>query len=109
MGGVVEVVKNGAVLWSKTFEERLIYEADRLPAGETVGGERYTEPMSEQVSGAHTARCVLGVTSMVGILKHQVGLPMWVTELEPVASGTRGSMIVLGAAFEVTGREYSRP
>jgi hypothetical protein len=101
---IVEVDKNGTVVWSTTVQGDLPYEADRLPRGETVGGTRYTEPMSERVSGQNMPTYIRGVTPAAGLLRHHVRLPTWFTEGELLTGAAGIGFVLLGGGMELSRR-----
>ena len=74
---VVEVNESGAVVWSHETE-RIPYEADRLPAGESVGGPTYSD------AGTDTRRTDSDIPLLspllVGIQAVYPSLPIWFDE-----------------------------
>lgn len=73
---VVEVTKNGSVVWSTTFEY-IPYEADRLPEGETVGGQVYNPERGNIRVDSGGGVPVL--TPLLGLVGSAYPLPYWIT------------------------------
>ncbi|MFB6282228.1 MAG: hypothetical protein ABEH40_09425 [Haloferacaceae archaeon] len=76
---LVEVTESGRVVRSKRFDYRTLpYEADRLPAGEPVGGPRYATGRADAPAGDRTS--VPGLTPALRLLTAAVRLPRWFAE-----------------------------
>jgi hypothetical protein len=76
-GRLVEVNASGEVVWS-VQTQRIPYEADRLPAGETVGAPQYT-PGSSEVGPTSGDVPVLSLL-LVGIRGIVPSVPFWFRE-----------------------------
>jgi len=78
---VIEVDESGAVVWGYRTD-RVPYEADRLPAGETVGGTRY------ETSGDAADRPddLPVLTPTLVALQNALPMPFWVSELHVLAA-----------------------
>jgi hypothetical protein len=74
---VVEVNENGSVVWSTTFEY-IPYEAERLPEGETVGGQVYNPEQGDIDLESESGVPVL--TTLLTLLRSGYPLPFWVSE-----------------------------
>jgi hypothetical protein len=88
---LVEVNETGAVVWSRKTP-LIPYEAERLPAGETVGGPRY----ADGDGGDDPAAVELPVLSLLmQAIRTSVPIPFWIGELHLAA--TLLSIGLLGA------------
>ncbi|KTG09093.1 hypothetical protein AUR64_14950 [Haloprofundus marisrubri] len=88
---IVEVNESGAAVWS--VQTRFIpYEAERLPEGETVGGEPYTDGASGSIGGVSDG--VPGVSFFLQVLRTSMPLPFWVAEIHLVVT-----LVSLGLVF----------
>lgn len=76
---IVEVNESGAVVWS-VRTERIPYEADRLPVGESVGGPRYTPDSS--ASNSPPSDVPILSSMLVGLRAVIPSTPFWFTELQ---------------------------
>ena len=86
---IVEVNESGATVWS--YRTPLIpYEAERLPAGETVGATLYGSPgdTSEETE-------IPVLTTLLQIVRTSLPIPFWVSELHV---GTTALAVLLGLA-----------
>jgi hypothetical protein len=76
-GRLLEVSENGSVVWSYRTDG-IPYEAERLPVGESVGGQRYAKGAVEGPRGE-----VPGLSlALVGLRSVVPSLPFWFTEAE---------------------------
>lgn len=90
---IVEVNRSGAVVWSRGVPN-LPYEADRLPDEEANGTISYTDGSQSvqqgtqgadttfddrSASGGVSGGIVSTLESLVGMLRHAIALPYWVT------------------------------
>jgi hypothetical protein len=86
---LVEVNESGATVWS--YRTPLIpYEAERLPAGETVGATRYGSP-----GDTSEAAEIPVLTTLLQIVRTSLPIPFWISE---VHVGTTMLALVLGLA-----------
>ncbi|WP_224333895.1 arylsulfotransferase family protein [Haloprofundus halobius] len=89
---IVEVNESGAVVWS-VQTEYVPYEAERLPEGETVGGQPYgvsaSEPAASGASGG-----VPGISFLLQVLRTSMPLPFWVGEIHVIVT-----LVSLGLVF----------
>lgn len=76
---LVEVNKSGRVVWS-VRTERIPYEADRLPVGESAGAPRYVDSTPTNISSADNVP-VLSLL-LVGLRAVVPSTPFWFRELQ---------------------------
>jgi hypothetical protein len=76
---IVEVNETGEVVWS-VETDRIPYEADRLPVGESVGGPRYDS--SEATNEAAPGDVPVLSLALVGIRAVVPSTPFWFRELQ---------------------------
>jgi hypothetical protein len=89
---IVEVNESGRVVSERQLDYRALpYEADRLPAGETVGGSTYGD---EETAGA-AGGSVPVLTPVLRLASAAVRLPLWVGELHVFA--TLVSLVLVGS------------
>jgi hypothetical protein len=98
---LVQVNESGGVVWEHQLDYRALpYEADRLPAGEPVGGPTYGgDAGSASVDSAGT---VPVLTPLLRLLSAAVRLPRWVGELHLLS--TLLSVGLVGAGLVVRWR-----
>ncbi|MFD1586972.1 aryl-sulfate sulfotransferase [Halorientalis brevis] len=98
---VVEVTENGSVVWSTTFEY-IPYEAERLPEGETVGGQVYN-PAAGNVQ-LDSAGGIPVLTSLLSLVRAGYPIPFWVSELHLLAVLVGLGMLVGGSGLVLSDR-----
>ena len=96
---LLEVTENGTVVWS-TGLEHIPYEAERLPEGETVGGQRYRDG---SVADGPERGGVPVLTPALSLVRAGYPIPYWVGEWHLLAVAV-GAVAALGGVG-VWGRE----
>jgi hypothetical protein len=92
---VVEVNESGATVWS--YRTPLIpYEAERLPAGETVGATLYGAP-----GDTADAAEVPVLTALLQILRTSLPVPFWLSEVHIGATILAGVFGLAGGAVHL--------
>jgi hypothetical protein len=99
---VVEVNESGAANWSYRTE-RIPYEAERLPEGETVGAMAYSSPGE----GGALSQDLPVVTPTLVLLRTMLPVPFWVSELHVLAGLCSVVGFAVGARLRV-GRTLPR-
>jgi hypothetical protein len=91
---VVEVNESGAMVWSHVTPGVFPYEAERLPAGETVGAPTYGgDPMVEATGGVPL------LTPAVNLLRNAMPLPYWIAETQLFATLVSLALVGVGAVL----------
>lgn len=91
---IIEVNQSGAVLWSyKTA--RIPYEADHLPAGETVGAPSYNSDLKNNPST--TSEIPVISVLLVGLQAVYPSLPIWFGEFQLLL--TLVALILIGSGL----------
>ncbi|WP_224268075.1 arylsulfotransferase family protein [Haloprofundus salinisoli] len=80
---IVEVNESGETVWS-VRTQYIPYEAERLPEGETVGGQPYSTDAGSPAGVA--SGDVPGISFLLQVLRTSMPLPFWVTELHLVVT-----------------------
>jgi hypothetical protein len=95
---LVEVRENGSVVWS--YRTPLIpYEADPLPAGETVGGPRYAND-----GGAAAVGGIPILSFLLQAARTSVPLPFWIGEVHLAATLCSVGLLVAAGVLRVRER-----
>jgi len=95
---LVEVNESGTVVWS-VQTERIPYEADRLPAGESVGAPRYT---ADESAGSGPASDVPVLSLMlVGLRALVPSTPFWFREPQLGLTVLSVAMLFGGAVLRI--------
>ncbi|WP_129112857.1 arylsulfotransferase family protein [Halegenticoccus tardaugens] len=100
---LVEVDRDGEVVWSYGTD-RIPYEAERLPEGETVGGDAYGAPDGEADApdGDRAERRDVPVLSTaLQILRTSVPLPFWLSEIHLFVALVSLGMVGSGCAIRL--------
>ncbi|MFC5367780.1 arylsulfotransferase family protein [Salinirubrum litoreum] len=91
---VVEVNESGAMVWSYVTPGVFPYEAERLPAGETVGAPTYGgDPMVEATGGVPL------LTPAVNLLRNAMPLPYWIAETQLFTTLLSLGLVGVGAVL----------
>ncbi|WP_251329239.1 arylsulfotransferase family protein [Haloplanus pelagicus] len=99
-GRIVEVNESGSLVWERQLDYRALpYEADRLPAGETIGGPTYGDADTAAAAGS----TVPVLTPLLRLLSAAVRLPRWVSELHLL--GALVSVGLVGAGLILRWRD----
>jgi hypothetical protein len=96
---VVEVTRHGAVVRSYQIDG-VPYESDRLPTGETVGGEVYTDV--GLLSQSRSNNVPILTPLLIG-LRMLVPLPFWVSEIHVAATAIAVLLIGVGIPLRYPG------
>ncbi|QCJ46015.1 arylsulfotransferase family protein [Haloprofundus sp. MHR1] len=88
---IVEVNESGETVWS-VRTRHIPYEAERLPEGETVGGQPHSDGASRFTGTA--SGDVPGISFLLQVLRTSVPLPFWVAEIHLVVT-----LVSLGLVF----------
>jgi hypothetical protein len=84
---LVEINASGRVVWERQFDYRTLpYEADRLPAGEVVGGPTYGAAPGGDGTAVDRSGYVPVLTPLLRLLSAAVRLPRWVAEIHLLAT-----------------------
>ncbi|MFB6295474.1 MAG: arylsulfotransferase family protein [Halobacteriales archaeon] len=97
---IVEVTEAGETVWSTSTRWKP-YEADRLPAGETVGGPTYENSSGASDRGREGGVPVL--TEAYNALRVVAPLPYWFGQWHLLATVAGLVSIVAGGALRLTG------
>ena len=89
---LVEVNESGQVVWSYGTE-RIPYDADRLPVGESVGGPTYSDAGDERRTGSDVP--VLSAL-LVGVQAVYPGLPFWFGETQLLLTLVSLGCVIVG-------------
>ena len=101
---IVEINSSGVAIWSYQTQN-VPYEADRLPAGERVGGVTYTNAETVETTANTATGQNIPVLSLL-LIGIQTGIqtPFWFTEIH-VATGVLALIsIILGTGLIITDR-----
>ncbi|MFC6874840.1 hypothetical protein [Halobellus marinus] len=100
---LVEVNRSGATVWSYGTPE-VPYEAERLPAGETVGGVSYAEDGDGEATTIGEGRDIPVLSFLLVIVQTGVQTPFWFTEVHVAVTLVSLVCVLVGLGLVVRER-----